>query len=127
MRGDQCWWDWAGIPSWFVAEYNSKYESAALLGRVAGRIAKWQTRATKLASAALEYGVARLPIVICPGCKKAMPPSKSKPILFSNGLEGVAYTLKRCAVSTLRHWAVRLGTFAACFGSPSHRVHLTSR
>ncbi len=63
MRGDQCWWDWAGIPSWFVAEYNSKYESAALLGRVAGRIAKWQTRATKLASAALEYGVARLPIV----------------------------------------------------------------
>ena len=46
-----------------VAEYNSKFESAALLGRVAGRIAKWQTRATKLASAALEYGVARLPTV----------------------------------------------------------------
>ena len=81
-----------------VAEYNSKYESAALLGRVAGRIAKWQTRATKLASAALEYGVARLPIVICPGCQKAMPSSKSKPILFSNGLEGVAYTFEtvRC-------------------------------
>ncbi len=46
--------------------------------------------------------VRRLPTVICPGCKTPMLPSEPKPLLFTEGLQEVAYTCPSCGTTTVR-------------------------
>jgi len=44
----------------------------------------------------------KLPIVICPGCKKPMTASTPKPILFAKGLADITYVCEKCGTKTRR-------------------------
>jgi C4-type Zn-finger protein len=44
----------------------------------------------------------KLPIVVCPGCKKPMMASAPKPILFAKGLADITYVCEKCGTKTKR-------------------------
>ena len=44
----------------------------------------------------------KLPVVTCPGCKKAMRAGPPKPILFAKGLADITYVCEKCGTKTRR-------------------------
>jgi len=44
----------------------------------------------------------KYPVVICPGCKQAMKPSKPRPLLLVSGLIEITYTCEKCGTTTKR-------------------------
>ena len=44
----------------------------------------------------------KYPVVMCPGCKQPMQPSKPKPLLLISGLVEITYICEKCATTTKR-------------------------
>jgi C4-type Zn-finger protein len=44
----------------------------------------------------------KLPVVVCPGCQKAMKAGQPKPILFAKGLADITYVCEKCGTTTKR-------------------------